>query len=118
MMTASREPVDIIQTLAPNWHQVGISLDFDGNGYLVSQIGAKGSDPVLCCERVFMNWLDGRGKKQPATWRVLIEVLEELEYNALVEKIRHALGKYRKISYIAFGFHGGQLPTHACKTKP
>lgn len=96
MAAIGGEAVEIIKTLAPDWYQLGIRFDFDQCGDLVSQIDSEKRAHVLCCELVFKNWLAGRGKKQPATWRVLIKLLQEMEQNALVEKIQLALGKYRK----------------------
>ena len=93
MVTTDGEAVEIIKTLAPDWHEVGISFDFDGYGRLVRQIRSQERDQVLCCEQVFLYWLEGKGKKQPATWRVLIKLLQEMEHNALVKKIQLALGK-------------------------
>lgn len=93
MVTISGVAVEIIKTLAPVWYEVGISFDFDPYGHLVNQIDSKERDQVRCCEQVFMKWLEGKGEKQPATWRVLIKLLQEMQQKTLVGKIRLALGK-------------------------
>ena len=49
----------------------------------------KLNGPVACCQAMFQHWLQGHGR--PATWEVLIEVLEDMEHMHLIEKIKTAL---------------------------
>ena len=102
MAAIGGEGVEIIKTLAPAWYQLGIRFDFDQCGDLVSRIRAQERDHVHCCDLLIRNWLAGKGKMQPATWRVLIKLLKEMEQNALVDKIQLALGKNRKRSSLFF----------------
>ena len=92
MKTPTGEEVKIIQSLAPKWKTCGFHLDFDIAGHTVSLIEAeqKVNGPVACCQEMFKRWLDGNGK--PATWKVLIELLEVVGQNELAKQVKLALG--------------------------
>jgi len=48
-------------------------------------------DPKKCCNNVFDHWLQNPPKDYPATWNGFIELLRDVEFEALAEKLTEAL---------------------------
>ena len=92
LKTTRRDKVEIIKTVAPDWKQVGILMDFDPNARRVECIEAdhahRRNGSVTCCQEIFQLWLD----ISDATWRDVIELLIDAEYTALAEQVKNALG--------------------------
>ena len=65
-------------------------MDFDDDGNRVDLIANeyKQDGPVICCQEVFKLWLKGTN----ATWRNLIDLLNDCEMEELVQEIKSALG--------------------------
>lgn len=91
--TYSSEKVHIIKTITPKWREFGHLLNFDPDGLTLNLIEAEKKlwGPEACCEEMFQRWLRGEGW-QPATWRVLIELLEDAKYNHLAQQVKDMLG--------------------------
>ena len=81
------ESVKVIDTIAPRWKQFGIYLSFDDIGRTLDRIEAehKVNGPVACCQEMFSHWLRGNG--EPATWRTLVQLLDNFGEKHLAEQI-------------------------------
>ena len=91
MKTARGEKIEIINCVAPQWEQLGIILNFDPEGRAVDLIKAqhKLEGPVVCCEATIKYWLKGNGID--ATWKAVIELLEDMGESALAKQVKSAL---------------------------
>lgn len=91
MTTITGEKVQIINSVAPHWKQLGALLDFDDEGRTLSLIEADHQQKghVACCQEMFTLWLNGKGKK--ATWEVLLELLDDIDQSELARKVKAAL---------------------------
>ena len=82
--------VEVIKSLTPHWRELGLLMDFDGEGRTVDLIEAeyqmKGQ--TACCQEMFKLWLKG----PHATWGNLIELLVDCEQKALAEQVKDTLG--------------------------
>ena len=78
MKTTTGEKIKIIESVAPQWKELGDLLDFDPEGRTLELIEAniQQKGQVECCREMFVYWLRGKGRE--ATWEVLIELLDEL----------------------------------------
>ncbi len=78
--------------MASKWENVCIALDFDSTGSQVALIRKQCGDrnPEECCKAVFMHWLKRNGR-QPYTWETVCDVLEEIEYSKLAQKVKFAV---------------------------
>ena len=85
------EKIDIINTIAPDWMEVGFLMDLDPIGTKVTNIEAehahKRNGPVICCRAMFALWLD----RPDATWGSLIKLLIDSERKHLAEQVKDAL---------------------------
>ena len=82
--------------MAPCWRDLGHLMDFDQRGKEVETIEQKyRGDPKDCCCALFQNWLDGMGVR-PCSWGTLIELLNDLDQDALVEEIQSVLSASAK----------------------
>lgn len=65
-------------------------MDFDDDGNKVDLIANeyKQDGPVICCQEVFKLWLKGTN----ATWKNLIDLLNDCEMGELIHEIKSALG--------------------------
>ena len=66
-------------------------MDFDAVGNTQSTIEANFTTVNRRCEEMFKKWLGGEGSRQPATWSMLLKILEECKLKALAGDIRTAL---------------------------
>ena len=91
MKMTTGEKVQIINSVAPQWKQLGELLDFDDNGQTLRLIEADHQQEghIACCQEMFILWLNGKGKE--ATWEVLLEVLEDIDQSELARKVKTAL---------------------------
>ena len=88
LKTAEGKKVKIIPTVAPQWQSLGDQLEFDKNGKKLKEIEDKyPGDPKACCRSMFQHWIDGNGV-QPCSWRQLIEILDDCEFEELAEEIQ------------------------------
>ena len=85
------EKIDIINTIAPDWMEVGFLMDLDPIGTKIANIEAehahKRNGPVICCRAMFALWLD----RPDATWGSLIKLLIDSERKHLAEQVKDAL---------------------------
>jgi hypothetical protein len=83
------EKIEIINTVARDWKSLGTFLDFDPTGETIQQIECdNGRDGVIMsCQAMFQHWLRGNGS-QPASWATLLQILEDCQFNALVDQIK------------------------------
>ena len=91
MKTTTGEIIKIIESVAPQWKELGDLLDFDPEGRTLALIEAthRVTGPVACCREMFAYWVKGKGRK--ATWEVLIELLDDIDQSELAKKIETAL---------------------------
>ena len=91
MKTSTGEKINIIESVAPKWKELGGLLDFDPEGRTLQLIEAdyqqKGHS--ACCQEMFQVWLKGKGKK--ATWETLIELLGDIDQSELAKQIKTVL---------------------------
>ena len=88
---AGGKVLKIIDHVAADWGKICISMDFDPNGRTKSTIQANNRDVMDCCETMFKTWLRGEGNKQPATWKKLIEILNDCSFKVLAGDVEKAL---------------------------
>ena len=90
MRTAKGERVEIINSMTPQWRQLGLLMDFDKEGRTVDLIEAEHQlkGQAACCQEMFKLWL----KSPDATWDNLIELLIDCEQKVLAEQVKNALG--------------------------
>ena len=87
MKTAEGNKIRIISTVAPKWKVLGDQLEFDEFGSKLDAIKTKNNnDPEECCREMFQHWLKGSGVR-PCSWRKLIELLEDCDFDALAEQV-------------------------------
>ena len=91
LKTSKGKVLQIIKSIAPQWKTIGDLMDFDDDGNKVDLIANehKEDGPVACCRKVFTLWLKGTH----ATWRNLIDLLNDCEMGELVQEIKNALKK-------------------------
>ena len=91
MKTRREEKIKIIESVAPQWKELGDLLDFDPEGRTLELIEANNQlkGHVACCREMFVTWLKGKGKE--VTWEVLIELLEDIDQLELARKVKTAL---------------------------
>ena len=91
MKSKTGEKIKIIESVAPQWKELGDLLDFDPEGRTLELIEANNQlkGPVACCREMFVTWLKGKGRE--ATWEVLIELLDDSDQSELAKKIKSAL---------------------------
>ena len=88
--TATGEKIKI-ESVAPQWKELGDLLDFDSEGQILELIEANNQQKglVACCREMFVYWLKGKGRE--ATWEVLIELLDDIDQSELARKVKTAL---------------------------
>ena len=88
--------MDIIATIAQDWKNFGIYLDFDETGCTLSRIANDCPlNSMDCCTQMMREWLEGTGK-QPATWATLIALLRDAEMNDLAEQVETTIVAQRE----------------------
>ena len=86
-MSPSGKRLEIIDSIAPDWKDFGIHLDFDKTGRTIARIAREHHDrPIDCCTEMMQEWLKGRGR-QPATWATLIDLLKNGKMNVLAQEL-------------------------------
>ena len=92
MKTPKGNKIRVIQTVAPRWQRLGVLLDFDESGKKLEFIETKNHCiPEECCREMFQHWLKGNGVR-PCSWRTLIELLEDCDFEMLAEELYMHLG--------------------------
>ena len=83
--------VKVIETVAPDWKNIGILMNLDPNARKVECIEAdsahKRNGSIICCQEIFRLWLDS----PDATWGNLIGLLIDAEYTTLAEQVKNTL---------------------------
>ena len=84
--------IEIITSIAPAWKDFGVLLEFDDDGRKLDLIEAnqRVNGLVACCTEMFQTWLKGAGR-QPASWDIVIELLEDCEQKYLAQQVKEAL---------------------------
>ena len=92
LKTTKGERVNIIESIAPVWKDVGFLMDLDPEGQKVKHIEAEHAHKLnglrICCREMFQLWLDS----PDATWGNLIELLVDSEHRELAKQVKDALG--------------------------
>ena len=93
MKTITGESIKVIESVAPQWKELGYLLDFDPEGQTLNLIEANNQlkGHFACCEEMFVYWLKGKGRV--ATWGVLIELLDDISQSELAREVKSALQK-------------------------
>lgn len=92
LKTKSGAKMNIIDKIAPYWSDFALKLDFDPCGGTIQIIEKKCHyDPKDCCREMMQRWLEGKGSRQPATWKLLVEILHECDLNALAGQVQSQL---------------------------
>ena len=87
LKTAEGKKIRIIDTVASKWKKLGDQLEFDERGSKLESIKTKNlNDPEECCREMFQHWLNGNGVG-PCSWRKLIELLDDCDFEALAEQV-------------------------------
>ena len=87
MIKTEGKKIKIIETVAPKWQKLGDQFEFDECGLKLESIKTKNlNDPEACCREMFQHWLKGSGVR-PCSWRKLIELLEDCDFDALAEQV-------------------------------
>ena len=87
MKTAKGKKIRIMETVASKWKRLGDQLEFDELGSKLENIKTKNrDDPEECCREMFQHWLKGDGVR-PCSWRKLIELLEDCDFEVLAEQV-------------------------------
>ena len=92
LKTPDGENISILHHLAPEWKRFGTLLRFDPRGQALDIISADhlSEGCVACCQEVLFLWLQGNGKR-PASWAMLIQVIEDMQQMWLLKKVKSAL---------------------------
>ena len=82
----------IFTTLSPQWHDIGILMDFDDDGHTLDVIVANNIKIGVeaCCKEMFQLWLCGLARVEP-TWMNLLKILNDCQMTTLANDIRKAL---------------------------
>ena len=84
------EKIKIIPTVAQKWQKLGDQMEFDKSGGKLNCIKEEHQgDAEECCRAMFQHWIDGKGEI-PCSWRNLIEILEDCEFEELASDLRSA----------------------------
>ena len=87
MKTSEGKRIKIIDTVAPKWKALGDQLEFDEFGSNLDAIETKNiNKPNECCREMFQHWLKGNGVR-PCSWRKLIELLKDCDFEVLAEQV-------------------------------
>ena len=87
MKAAEGKKIKIISTVASRWQELGDQMEFDEFGAKLDVIKTKNNnDPDACCREMFQHWLKGGGIR-PCSWRKLIELLEDCDFEVLAEQV-------------------------------
>ena len=90
LKTESGVKINIIQQVAPHWSTFALNLDFDPTGTTLQNIEQKYRyDPEPCCREMMQMWLRGMGR-QPATWKLLVEILRDCNLIVLAQLVEEA----------------------------
>ena len=90
MLPIGGKKIQIIKTLAPDWNDLGILLDFDQDGTELDNIEKSHLTDKARCKAMFQHWLKGNGVR-PCSWRQLIQLLEYCDQETLAKEIQDAL---------------------------
>ena len=91
LKVADGHKIQIIDTVASKWKLLGHLMNFDDTGTWVDKADNKHrGDPDSCCVAIFKHWLNGNGRG-PHTWKTLIELLEDTDYQVLADEVRSAI---------------------------
>ena len=87
LKTAEGKRIKIISTIASKWRALGDQMEFDEFGAKLDAIRSKNNnDSEECCREMFQHWLKGSGVR-PCSWRKLIELLEDCDFEVLAEQV-------------------------------
>ena len=87
LKTTEGKKIKIIGAVASRWQELGDQLEFDEFGAKLDAIKTKNlNDPEACCREMFQHWLKGNGVR-PCSWRKLIELLEDCDFEVLAEQV-------------------------------
>ena len=91
MKTTTGEKIKIIESVAPQWKELGDLLDFDPEGRTLEliEVNHQMNGVFACCREMFVTWLKGNGRE--ATWEVLIELLDDINQSELAKMVKTAL---------------------------
>ena len=87
--TCKCQKVKLIERLAAKWEKLATRLHFEHHQIQKIKLDNPNSSEG-CCRTVFMEWLDGRGRK-PVSWKVVIDAISEAELSSVAEDLTSIL---------------------------
>lgn len=79
----------VMDRMSAKWTDVALALHFDGN--MIDSIQRDACREVKpACRTMFQKWLAGEGRR-PASWKVLIQALEDASLGELARELKDAL---------------------------
>ncbi len=81
----------IFHELSSQWKEIGILLGFSWSELEEIETNSQKED-IKCCQLVFKDWIGGKyTKNYPKTWDGLYELMQDVEFEELAEKMKVAL---------------------------
>ena len=85
------EELRILDQVAAKWDDIAIAMDFDPDGHTQTAINRDFGSVKEKCRETFKKWLQCQGSRQPATWKILVEILRDCDFENLATSIEAAL---------------------------
>ena len=81
--------IRVVEEVSVDWEKLALALHFRGT--VIRAVRENKREVEAACRRILERWsLDGEGR-QPATWEILVECLEDIEHVVLAENLRREL---------------------------
>ena len=80
------QTIKVIESAATCWERVAMKLHFKRH-VIDTLISESHGVATKCCHYMFMQWLEGDGRK-PITWRTLINALSEAKLDDIAQSLR------------------------------
>ena len=79
----------ILEEICPHWKEIGDLLGLHTSR--IKAIEKNRQEVEDCCRDVITDWLESDVLDYPATWKDFIVLLEDIDLNSLVERIKIAI---------------------------
>ena len=97
--------IHVRDKVAPKWFDLGVQLLSAEQSEELDTIRQDyPADTNMCCTEMFKHWLN---VDTEASWNKLIAALEQIDYNALAEKIRRNVFKGFNVTATVHTYLGG-----------
>ena len=85
LIESKGQRVRVIEAVAGKWDGVALRLHFEHSDITIIERDCH-YQSVRCCQTVFSQWLDGKGRK-PVTWEVLIKAVSEAGFSEVAKDL-------------------------------